>query len=331
MVLGLEDSDEVAERTVLAAAAEAYSGARFEQVVLADGRRLVLKHLPREGDWLTRLTSGDGRLRRLWDTGTLPQVGTTVDHAVVAVVPFNGTDVVVMRDVADVLIPAGTTVSSAVVCRLLAGLAAFHHAWEGRKLDGLCRTEDRYQLFAPRMHRSDRGPNRHPFRNGIVAGWEAFADLVPIDVADAVFAVHAHPEALAAALLAAAPATLVHGDAKLENLGLDGDRLVAIDWGELTGTGPAEIDVAWFAVMSGWRIDGLPGDVFSAYDRQARRRLDPSALDLACIGSLAQMGFRLAGRCRANDAPTRARATTLLAWWVARVREALSTWSPART
>ena len=129
--------------------------------------------------------------------------------------------------------------------------------------------------------------------------------------------------------MAAAPATLLHGDAKLENLGLDGERLVAIDWGELTGIGPAEIDVAWFAVMCGWRTDGLPGDVFAAYDERAHRRLDPTALDLACIGSLAQMGFRMAGRCRANDAQTRTRAATLLAWWTARVRAALSTWSPA--
>jgi hypothetical protein len=329
LLLGLEDSSEVAERMVLAAAAEAYSGARFELVVLADGRRLVHKHLPREGDWLTRLTAGDGRMRLLWDSGTLAQVGATVDHAVVAVVPCNGADVVVMRDVADVLIPSGTTVSSEVACRLLAGLGAFHQTWEGREIDGLCRPEDRYRLFAPRLHHSDSGPNRHPLRDRILAGWDAFADLVPTDVAEAVFAVHERPEPLAEALMAAAPATLLHGDAKLENLGLDVDRLVAIDWGELTGIGPAEIDVAWFAVMSGWRIDGMPGDVFAAYDRQAGRRLDPKALDLACIGSLAQMGFRMAGRCRAADEQTRARAATLLAWWVARVRDALSIWSPA--
>ena len=66
-----------------------------------------------------------------------------------------------------------------------------------------------------------------------------------------------------------APASLVHGDAKLETLGLDGDRLVAIDWGEPTGIGPAQIDVALFAVMSGWRLDWLPGETFAAYEQQA--------------------------------------------------------------
>jgi hypothetical protein len=327
LLLGLDNSYQVAQRTVLTGADAALSGAWFEQLVLADGRHLVLKHLPPEGDWLTRLTNGAGRTRFLWDSGTLADVGATVEHAIEAMVPIDGADVVVMRDLADVLIPSGATVSRGMGGRLLAGLAALHQAWEGRRIDGLCRAEDRYRLFAPELHRFDTGPNRHPLRDQILAGWEAFGELVPSDVAEAVFAVHEHPEPLARALLAAAPATLVHGDAKLENLGLEGeDRLVAIDWGELTGIGPAEIDVAWFAVMSGWRIDGPPDDLFAAYDEHAGRRLDPTALDLACIGSLAQMGFRMAGRCRAADEPTRARAATLLAWWVARVRQALVNW-----
>ena len=328
--LGLDVSYEIAERMELPAAMEALSGARFERVVLADGRRLVLKRLPPEGDWLTRLTAGAGRLRRLWDSGTLAEVAATVDHSIVALVPSNGTDVVVMRDVTDSLVPAAGAVSRTTAWRLLAGLAALHRAWEGRAIAGLCRPAARYELFAPRQHAPNCGPNPHPNRALILAGWDTFAKLVPTDVAEAVFAVHAHPERLAEALVASAPATLVHGDAKLENLGLDGDRLVAIDWGELTGSGPAEIDVAWFAIMSGCRLDCLPDEVFAAYEQRASRRLDPRALDLACIGSLAQMGFKLAGRSLVKNEPTRARATTLLEWWVARTRQALSaTWSPS--
>ena len=121
-----------------------------------------------------------------------------------------------MRDVTDFLLPAGSAVSRTTACRLLAGLAALHRAWEGRAIDGLCRPEARYELFAPGPHASDNGPNPHPNRSLILAGWEAFAELVPTDVAQPVFAVHAHPESLVVP----------------ENLGLDGDQLVAIDWGE---------------------------------------------------------------------------------------------------
>jgi len=51
------------------------------------------------------------------------------------------------------------------------------------------------------------------------------------------------------------PSTLLHGDAKLENLGLGSSGLVAIDWGDLTGFGPPEIDVAWYALQG---KDGRP-------------------------------------------------------------------------
>ena len=124
--VSIVESSEIVERTPLPGATEALSGAHFERVVLADGRRLVLKHLPREGDWLTRFTAGAGRLRLLWDSGTLAQVATTVDHAIIAVVPSNGADVVVMRDVTDLLLPPEKTVSLAQVRRLVAGLADLH-------------------------------------------------------------------------------------------------------------------------------------------------------------------------------------------------------------
>ena len=212
--------------------------------------------------------------------------------------------------------------------RLLRGISALHQAWEGRVVDGLCHPGARYRMFAPGFHASDSGPNRHPARDELLAGWEAFADLAPTDVVDAMFAVHDRAELLGDALMAASPPTLLHGDCKIWNLGLKGDRLVAIDWGELTGFGPAEIDVTWFALLNGWQFEWLPEEVFAAYDAQPGRRLDPRALDLACIGSLAQQGFRLAGRCRADDEPTRSLAAVLLAWWVDRVRRALLTWSP---
>ena len=327
-VLSLLESGQVVERSLLTGAAEALSGARFERVVLGDGQRLVLKHLPPDGDWLSRLTAGAGRVRLLCDSGTLDQVAATVDHTIVSVVASGGGDVVVMRDVSEWLLPGASTVSRQEISRVTAGLAQLHRALQGHTLDGLCSAEARYQLFAPHVHRQDSGPHRHPARSAILNGWHVFADTAPSDVAAAVFAVHERPERLVAKLMTCAPSTLVHGDAKLENLGLDGNRLVAIDWGELTGIGPAEIDVAWLAIMSGWRMDVLPGEIFAAYDRHAVRRLDPTALDLACIGSLAQMGFKLAGRCRAPDEPTRHRAEMLLNWWIARVRSALATWSP---
>jgi hypothetical protein len=97
IALGLDESCEIAERSPLVAeaGASAHSGARFERMVLANGRRLVLKHLPPEGDWLTRVTGGASRTRLLWDSGILAEVAASVDHAIVAVVRSEAADVVV--------------------------------------------------------------------------------------------------------------------------------------------------------------------------------------------------------------------------------------------
>ena len=118
--------------------------------------------------------------------------------------------------------------------------------------------------------------------------------------------------------------TLVHGDAKLMNLGLDTrGGLVAIDWGDITGVGPREIDVAWYALKGCDRIGCTPRDVFADYEEASASRLDPEALDLVCIGSLAQMGFWFGNGVFAGDPARAAIGSPLLDWWVTRVRDAL--------
>lgn len=278
---------EIRSRMPLVAGAAGLSGARIERAVLGDGRHVVLKHLPTRGDWLTRATAGDGRIRLLWESGAFERVGRTVDHCMLDVIQIDGADVIVMSDVSDARLPAGTIVTLDQARRLLAGLAAMHDELSGAELDGLCPLDARLALFSPQFHASDDAPGSHPSREFIVSGWEHFVSLVPSDVADAVFAVHQHPQPLAKALAESSHPTLVHGVAKLENLGLDGSRVVAIDWGDLTGIAPAAIDVAWFAIQDGWRFDFAPDVTFAAYDEVAADPLDRLARDLACITALA--------------------------------------------
>jgi hypothetical protein len=224
----------------------------------------------------------------------------------------HGHDVVVMRDVTEELVGSGP-VSRPTSRRLLAGLAAMHDIGRAEQPQELCSLSARYGMFAPARHASDSGPGAHPSRELIVAGWDLFAERVDADVVAAVFAVHRDPAPLGARL-ARFPLTLLHGDTKLDNLGVGTNGVVAIDWGDLTGFGPVEVDVAWYALMNSERIGGTPADAFADYEAAAARPLDREALDLACIGSLAQMGFKL----------VRPGAETMLAWWIARVRAALT-------
>src|SRR5438046_105325 len=85
-------------------AAEAFSGARLELLELPDGRRLVAKHLPAHGDWLTRATGGRHRLRRLWETGVLDRVDAVSDHTIVAMQTIEDHTVVLMRDASNELL-----------------------------------------------------------------------------------------------------------------------------------------------------------------------------------------------------------------------------------
>lgn len=306
---------------------EAFSGASLELVELPAGGRVVLKHLPSEGDWLTRATDGSGRVRRLWESGLLARIGPLVDHTIIDVHSVAGHDVVVMRDAGGDLLPARVPVSRDTARALLSGLATVHDACQGESGEGLCAIGARYGMFAPAVH-SVRGlPGAHPLADRILQGWDLFAERVDHDVAAAVFAVHRDPARLGRRLARFAP-TVLHGDAKLENLGLGPLGLVAIDWGDLTGFGPREADVAWFALKGAGRIGCAVEEIFAAYEAAAGRAMDPEALDLVCVGSLAQMGFRFAVSAFASgpDAPLPAAAQ--LTWWTERVSAALDRLGP---
>jgi aminoglycoside phosphotransferase (APT) family kinase protein len=71
---------------------------------------------------------------------------------------------------------------------------------------------------------------------------------------------------------------------------------VTIDRGELTGVGPREVDVAWFALMSTRsRLAADPDEVFGWYGDASGEPLDRAAVDLATLlhGDLkvANVGF----------------------------------------
>ena len=306
---------------VLDGLAEKFSDARLERVVLQDGRRFIVKHLV--PDWLTRAGGAEGRALVLWSSRILEEVAGAVDHTIIDCVQTADGWCVVMRDASDVLIPPRIPVSRATSGTLLRGLGRLHDV-EVDPIGGLCSIGSRYALFAPQFHRADTGPGPHPMREVIVRGWELFFGMVSADVGEAVAAVHADPAPLESAL-ARFPTTILHGDAKLENMGLRDGRLVLIDWGDLTGFGPVEVDVAWFALRGAARLEASIDDVFADYAGETGRRLDPAALDLACLGSLAQMGFRMASAAVDGRPEPRAVGRSQLDWWTSRVRRALDT------
>jgi hypothetical protein len=314
---------EVASREQLTGLVEQYSGSHLERVGLANGQRLVLKWLPTVGDWVTAATDGLGRTERLWSAGILDCAGSVVDHAVLRVAAAPGGTVVVMRDMTDHMWRPGTRMSRSESRRHLAGLARVHAAWRAAPVDGLCAVGARYSMFAPAFHAAFQGHGAHPAAPVIAEGWKVFFKHAPADVGEAIAAIHRDPTLLDRAI-GETRLCLLHGDAKLANMGLTSSGTILLDWGELTGFGPPEVDLAWYLLQNAPHINASREALISDYEEAAGERLNPLVLATVFIGSLAQLGFRMAFVSNTSpDATTRARAAKDLKWWVDRAQEAL--------
>jgi aminoglycoside phosphotransferase (APT) family kinase protein len=155
----------------------------------------------------------------------------------------------------------------------------------------------------------------------LAVGWEVFAEAVPADVASAVLGAVEDAEPLAREL-ARCVSTLIHNDLRGANLGMLPDRTVVLDWG-MAGTGPCELDFAWYLFVNGWRIDATREQLVDDFRHVAADLHEPAGLELAWLAQLCWHGPLLAHELVEASDEKRERAREELDWWVARVREAL--------
>jgi len=152
-------------------------------------RRLVLKHLPSEGD-CSRGRRRRGRVRRLWRQACRPHRAVRRPHdprRPRARRPRR-------RDHArrrwGVACRRASESRARPRAPCLSRLADLHDGCEGESGDGLCAIAARYAMFAPVLHGADGRPGAHPLAARIAQGWELFAQHVDDDTAAAVFAIH---------------------------------------------------------------------------------------------------------------------------------------------
>jgi hypothetical protein len=310
------------------AATDGRSGSLLERVVLAGGETVVVKHARAASDWIMRATHDDGgRVATLWSSGLLRRVPDVIEHAILAVERDGDGWAVVMRDVSAALLPDAARLSRATSRRVLEAAAALHATFRDEPPLELCSLADRYGFLSPATARREAGgPDEVP--KLIARGWERLPELLPADVAEAVLAVAERPAPFAAEL-ARFPATLVHGDLKLGNVGLLGERVVLLDWGTQTGWAPSAVEVAWYLAVNASRIDATREQVLDDFRAAEGERHDEDALRLALLGGLVQLGWDKALHASGHPDPSvRARERADLAWWTARARDALERWSP---
>ena len=318
-------SDRILGREPLGSAGA--SGNSLERVTLEDGRILVRKEVSPAWDWITRATRDDGRVVRMWERGLFDRMPSAIDHATVGAERTADGWCTFMRDVSEHLVPGDRRLDREEVRRVLAALHALHVAFWDERIDGLCTLEDRYNLLSPETGRRERARGE---RAGdlILRSWEHFVELVPPAIATAILGLAEDPAPLVRLLETCEP-TLIHGDVRLNNLGLAGDRVALVDWGERTGIAPAPVELASFLVFDARRFDASRDDVVADYREIAGERHDERALDLALIGAYVQLGCNLTlPLALGGGEDARARAQEDLAWWTPRVAAALERWSP---
>lgn len=240
-----------------------------------------------------------------------------------------------MRDVSGALVGPDEVLDRASVRRILGAVAELHHAFWGERISGLCSLEDRYHLLSPRTAQREIergtavGPSPSPLPGeSINRCWEAWAELVPEDIAKAILTL-AHQPGLLAEQLDRCEQTLVHGDVRFANLGVCDDRVVLIDWGERTGPAPAAVELASFLMFDAERMDVSRDDVIADFRDLYRDRFDETALQLALIGGMVQLGtYPVVNMVLQGRDDARASAISQLSWWTARVSSALEMWSP---
>jgi hypothetical protein len=276
------------------------SGARLERVVA--GARFVLKLIDRADDWTLRST---GSLEPppvvLWRAGVLDALPACFVQPIVDVASDAGRAWLLMDDIGDTLLPGDggpiAPEANAAFLDHLAQLCAIW--WERPDIPVVVDPVARYLELSPWTALTEAAlGSGHLVPRLIAQGWDLLAEIAP-DAAEVVVPLAWDPSPLVAAL-DTTPQTFVHGNWKLDNLGITPDgRTVLFDW-ETPGRGTACAELAWYLAIN---CDRLPVSKEATIElfRAAleRRGIDTEPwwerqLTLALLGGLVQFGWEKA-------------------------------------
>jgi hypothetical protein len=309
------------ERVVLSGH-EGKSGAGLERVRLSDGRRLIVKRIEPGTDFTVEATGGlPGREILLWRTGVLDRLPDGVEHALVDAWVEGDATVLVMRDLGAAVLTWQHRLDARTATWVMQRTAALHRAFLGAAPPDLVPLERFLPLFAPATARplAEQGIE---LMRVVLRGWEVFADEVPADVADAVFALLDDTTPLQRAL-ERGPITLDHGDLATVNMAIEGDALVLIDWAMPTA-GPGALDVARFIAGCASVVDLSREDLLAAYRDAAGPAYDARCERLSLLAGTLWLGWNKAlDAVEHPDVGIRARERDDLDWWVRQCRTAL--------
>jgi phosphotransferase family enzyme len=221
-----------------------------------------------------------------------------------------------MRDItADLVPPDLAAISEHQLDQILLAMAQLHAAAPPSGGVSWCGLRERVTLLTPTTARTAEAYGA-PVAADIKSGWKLFhrhASARVIVIIDQLFA---DPAPLVGALDPLPPAFL-HGDLKLDNIGLDEHGgMWLIDWA-MTLVAPAAVDLGWFLAINSRRLPVTLDEVMARYaaaaHSPAKLRERHDALTVLC-------GLLLRGWRKALDAE--GGEPDELRWWCHRAREA---------
>jgi Phosphotransferase enzyme family len=172
--------------------------------------------------------------------------------------------------------------------------------------------------------------NSVPIRQIVLEGWRLLSTFVPPDILDLLLHLADNPLPLTNAL-SGYPQTLVHGDWRPANIGIEREgkqRLVLLDWSRPTQTVPAA-DLAYYLVTS-WSV--LPVSKEACIDLYRQfltlrlgNRLDESwwqpQLELSLLSAFLMIGcFNAWSAAQTDEQEYLDRARANFTWWSEQVR-----------
>jgi hypothetical protein len=278
----------------------------FERVRI-EGQGYFLKRLSPASDWVMR-ASGDHVHRPflVWTAGIVDHAPACIDSATVAMeIEGDGDDAelcILMRDVTPYLVPEGDApVPQAQHERFIDHLAQLGAAFWGfaDTVGGLMTVTERLRMFCAA---NVAGELAVPHPPGPIAaadaGWRALRTRSALlsELANAVW----DDPALLTVPLGATPATFLHGDWKMGNLGSHPDgRTILLDWA-LPGSGPACWDLCHYLALNRARLPETKEATITRFRASLEHHgisttgWFEAQLDLCMIGIMAAFGWEKA-------------------------------------
>ena len=297
--------------------------------------RFVMKRDSLARDWIAQATADEPILREAWFAAHGPALPSPI-RAPYLGVGIDGDEFgILMPDLTGVLFDWDTPISVEALDQVLAGLAMLHaYPWtiSGELDEGpWCPLRERLTLIC-RASLERPGTAHDAVGDLILPGWDAFDRRVPAVVRDLIDSLGRDPLPLLDAL-GELPSTLIHGDLKLANVGIEPDGMIdLVDW-QMVTVAPVAVELGWFLVSNVASLPLRPDDVLTRYNVETRRQGHDEAglgewqaqVDAAILVGLLLRGWRKGADAEAGLTLASGVSTVDdLAWWCERALEAAS-------